>query len=131
MANRHRYAVEFAVEGRKVVHVVTAACRGNAIAQARGEFDDNDYAAAVLVRCDEATGPEVKRFNTDGRWNLRYLRSQLANAGKVSVYKCGSNWIISKYVDAVGAWVQKPAPYHYDERDALCLALGLDDYPKK
>ena len=73
----------------------------------------------------------MKKYNANGQWNLRYLRLQMANAGKVSVYRCGNNWIISKYVEAVGAWVQKPAPYYCDERGALCLALGLDDYPAK
>jgi hypothetical protein len=90
-----------------------------------------DSIVAVTQTILLTRGDMMKKFNVNGQWNLRYLRSQLANAGKVSVYKCGSNWIISKYVETVGAWVQKPAPYHCDERGALCLALGLDDYPAK
>jgi len=68
----------------------------------------------------------MKAFTKDGKYSLRYLRSEAKAAG-VSVYRFGGQWMIAKLVrdELSQCWHERPAHYLDDERAALVRALGL------
>lgn len=63
------------------------------------------------------------KYNKDGSRCLRQIRRELAGA-KHSVYKEGSNWIMSRSCGDHNR--VQPDPYWATERDAIEILLGHD-----
>jgi hypothetical protein len=62
------------------------------------------------------------RRNTDGQQNLSDLRRALA-ASPHTVHRQGGNWIMQQWSDSHGAYLEHPAPYWMNERQAIQKVL--------
>jgi len=62
------------------------------------------------------------RRNKDGRQNMNDLRKALA-ASPHMVHPQGGNWIMQQWSDAHGAYLEQPAPYWMNERQAIQQVL--------
>ena len=62
------------------------------------------------------------RRNKDGRQNMNDLRKALA-ASPHMVHAQGGNWIMQQWSDSHGAYLEQPAPYWMNERQAIQKVL--------
>jgi hypothetical protein len=68
------------------------------------------------------TTTQLIRRNADGQQNLTDLRKALA-ASPHMIYSQGGNWIVQQWSDSHGAYLEQPAPYWMNERQAIQKVL--------
>jgi hypothetical protein len=59
------------------------------------------------------------RRNANGTRNLTDLRKALAADENTRMHKQGGQWIVSRYSDAHGCWLEMPQPYWMNERQII------------
>ena len=68
------------------------------------------------------TATATIRRNANGQQNLTDLRKALA-ASRHTVHRQGGNWIMQQWSESHNAYVETPAPYWMDERQAIQTVL--------
>lgn len=68
-----------------------------------------------------ATAITIRR-NKDGQQNLTDLRKALAESPHV-VYSQGGGWIMGRWSESHGAYLERPAPHYWGEREAIQSVL--------
>jgi hypothetical protein len=59
------------------------------------------------------------RRNANGTRNLTDLRKALAADDSYSIRRQGGSWIVSRYSEAYGCWLEIPQPHSMNERQII------------